>query len=122
MDQGVLRSCTHKDVKELFAEVLLLILGLWIRISSSLFLGLEPLLCTSKLHPLAAEWDLVIGPACLGLLLGSLLVLVCLLSLGFKTLPLCLLRRLDALLKLDDSRGNAILRILVIYFLSTIPL
>jgi len=69
-------SCTLKDGKELLAEVLLLILGLWIRIISSLFLGLEPLLRTSILHPLAYEVDLFICPTCLGLLLIPLLFLL----------------------------------------------
>jgi len=99
LKQSLFLSCALEDGKELLSQVLLLVLGLRIRISSSLFLGLEPRLRTSKLHPLACRGDLVVCPLRLGLLLVSLLVLVFLILYPLFLLPLCLLRELQAMFK-----------------------
>lgn len=114
--ESVFLSCALEDGKELLAEVLLLILGLRIRIISSLFLSLEPLLRTSILHPLAYEVNLVISPFGLGLLLCSLLVLFFRLSFFNFLLPKSLLRLLYSIFKVSDSMRIKLNRFFIFFF------
>lgn len=121
VSQSAFLSCALKDGKELLAEVLLLILGLLVKINRTLFWGLSSRSCTSVLHLLANEVDLFICPACLGLLLSSLLVLFFLIILLLLSLSFCFLCHLDLIFKLDDSLSVYFLTILLKFGIEEVP-